>query len=141
MTDSDTRPKRKCPFCEPVPERILVKNNLAYAIWDINPVTKGHTLIIPFRHVPSFFETTPDERAAFNELAVIHHQSLEVRYHPAGYNFGVNVGEAAGQLIMHVHLHLIPRYRGDSGGLGSGLRHVIPKSCEYQKTLKEYNSG
>ncbi len=137
----DVSKNRKCPFCNPPFERIIVKNDLAFALWDVNPVSRGHTLIIPFRHVASFFDMTPEERNAIMEIAVVQHNSLDSRYHPAGYNLGVNAGEAAGQLIMHVHFHLIPRYRGDSQGLGSGLRHVIPRPCDVQKTLPEYSPG
>ncbi|MDD1717610.1 MAG: HIT family protein [Methanoregulaceae archaeon] len=131
----------KCPFCDPPRERIIVKNDLAYALWDVNPVSRGHTLIIPFRHVASFFDTTPEERSAIMDISVVHRTTLDSRYNPAGYNLGVNAGQAAGQLIMHVHFHLIPRYRGDSQGRGSGLRHVIPKPCGVQKTLTEYAPG
>ncbi len=128
----------KCPFCNPIPGRVILENELAYALWDVNPVSRGHTLIIPFRHVPSFFDTTPEERAAIMEIVVAHRSRLDTRYNPAGYNLGVNVGQAAGQLIMHVHFHLIPRYTGDSHGQGSGLRHVSPRPCIVQRTLPEF---
>lgn len=63
---------------------------------------------------------------------------LDNRYHPSGYNIGVNVGQAAGQAIMHVHFHLIPRYTGDSRGERSGLRHVIPKPCVWQRKILDF---
>jgi diadenosine tetraphosphate (Ap4A) HIT family hydrolase len=126
---------RPCPFCTIPAERITLRNTLAFATWDINPVTKGHTLIIPFRHVVSFFDTTPGEQAAIIELILKARHILDERYHPDGYNIGVNIGEAAGQVIMHLHFHVIPRYRGDSGRRGSGLRHVIRTPGGFRQTL------
>jgi diadenosine tetraphosphate (Ap4A) HIT family hydrolase len=128
-----------CPFCRTrLRERLVMKNEFAFAVYDINPVSKGHCLIIPFRHVADFFETTPDEQAAFSELAGRLKQILDSRHHPSGYNFGVNVGRDAGQAVMHVHLHLIPRYPGDAHGLGSGMRRVIPRVKVLQEKLSDY---
>jgi diadenosine tetraphosphate (Ap4A) HIT family hydrolase len=93
----------------------------------VDPVSRGHTLLIPFRHVPAFFETTPEEQQALLALAAVAKEELDLRYHPAGYNRGVNIGMAAGQAVQHVHLHLVPRYPGDAHGQGSGMRHVIPR--------------
>jgi diadenosine tetraphosphate (Ap4A) HIT family hydrolase len=130
-----------CPFCSArLRERIMLKNELAFAVYDINPVTKGHTLIIPFRHVGDFFETTPEEQAAFLELAGRLRELLDMRYHPSGYNLGVNIGRDAGQAIMHVHLHLIPRYPGDARGQGTGMRHVVPRVRVRQERLSDYDS-
>jgi len=129
---------KKCPFCEMPPDRIVLKNELCFATWDINPVSKGHMLLIPFRHVANFFETTEEEQRALMNLFFLAREFLDTRYKPAGYNFGVNIGEAAGQLIMHVHFHLIPRYRGDTKS-GSGLRHVITKPCVWKPKLSEFH--
>jgi diadenosine tetraphosphate (Ap4A) HIT family hydrolase len=127
-----------CPFCNPESRYIILSNSHSYARWDINPVSKGHVLIIPFRHVPDFFETAPDERTAIMALVSDVRLLLEQRYHPAGYNFGVNIGEAAGQRIMHVHFHLIPRYRGDTNVKPNGMRNVIPKPQSWQRKLNEF---
>ncbi len=132
---------RPCPFCTMPPERITVRNDLAFATWDIHPVTKGHTLVVPFRHVASYFDTTPEEKAALLDVISRAREFLDARYHPDGYNIGVNVGEAAGQAVMHVHFHMIPRYRGDSGHRGTGLRHVIQVPCERQSRLPDYPEG
>ncbi len=105
----DTMP---CPFCNPAPEDIVTQNNLCYARYDIHPVSPGHLLIIPFRHVADYFETTYEERMALTRLIDDCREISEREHHPDGYNIGVNVGEAAGQNIMHVHIHFIPRYRG-----------------------------
>jgi diadenosine tetraphosphate (Ap4A) HIT family hydrolase len=128
-----------CPFCRTkLHERMVMKNEFAFAVYDINPVSKGHTLIIPFRHVADFFETTLAEQAAFLELAGWLKELLDGRYHPSGYNFGVNVGRDAGQAVMHVHLHLIPRYPGDAHGHGSGMRHVISQIKVRQEELPDF---
>jgi diadenosine tetraphosphate (Ap4A) HIT family hydrolase len=131
-------PRRPCPFCKPDPERIVSRNDHAYVQPDINPVSRGHMLIIPFRHVSSFFDTTREEQDAILDLILGVKEILDTRYHPSGYNIGVNVGQAAGQAIMHVHFHLIPRYTGDARGERSGLRHVIPKPCVWQRKISDF---
>jgi diadenosine tetraphosphate (Ap4A) HIT family hydrolase len=127
-----------CPFCSNrIRERAIEKNESAFAVYDINPVSKGHCLIIPFRHIGDFFETTTEEQLAFIDLAGRLKRLLDKRYNPSGYNFGVNVGRDAGQAVMHVHLHLIPRYPGDAHGQGSGMRHVIPRKTVLQEKLSD----
>jgi diadenosine tetraphosphate (Ap4A) HIT family hydrolase len=143
--DLKSRPVEKpfsCPFCNPAREYILLSNDLCYARWDINPVSRGHVLIIPFRHVADFFDTTPEERNAVMDLAAVNSRAfLQERFHPSGYNFGVNIGEAAGQVIGHVHFHLIPRYHGDARSKPNGMRNVIPKIPVKQHHLQEFVSG
>ena len=129
---------KRCPFCTIPVVRIFARNELCFATWDINPVSRGHTLLIPFRHVVDFFETTPEEQRALLELVGRVKGELDRRYHPAGYNLGVNVGAAAGQVVPHVHFHLVPRYPGDAHGQGSGMRHVIPRPRETQAKLTGY---
>ena len=116
-----------CPFCNPDEREIVLRNGLAYARTDRFPVARGHMLVIPFRHVTSFFDTTPDERSAILDLVIGVRAALEEKHHPDGYNIGVNVGRYAGQAVMHVHFHVIPRYRGDAKGHHGGLRWVIPR--------------
>jgi diadenosine tetraphosphate (Ap4A) HIT family hydrolase len=125
----------RCPFCTIPAERIYARIGLCFATWDINPVSRGHTLLIPFRHVADFFQTTPEEQRAILALSLVVKEELDRRYHPDGYNLGVNVGLAAGQAVLHVHFHLIPRYPGDARGQGSGMRHVIPRSREIQMKI------
>ena len=132
---------RPCPFCNPPREYIVLSNNLSYCRWDINPVSRGHLLIIPFRHVADFFAMTPEERYAVMDLAAGSCRALlQERFHPSGYNFGVNIGEAAGQVIGHVHFHLIPRYYGDARSKPNGMRNVVPKSTLVQHKLREFQS-
>lgn len=118
-----------CPFCSP--HDIIAANNLAYAIFDKHPVSPGHTLIIPHRHVSSFFDTDGDERRALNELLEKCRQLLDQQYAPDGYNIGINCGEAAGQTVFHVHIHLIPRYKEDIDNPQGGVRGVIPEKRIY----------
>src|SRR5262245_24734637 len=98
-----------CPFCAVTPEHLLIARPLALARHDLFPVSKGHTLIIPCRHVRSFFETTAEERQEMMALIDEAKAILDREHKPDGYNIGVNDGEAAGQTVMHLHIHLIPR--------------------------------
>lgn len=110
---------------------MILRNTLAYARFDKNPVNPGHCLIIPFRHVSDFFETTPEERQAMLTLADEAKAMLELKFSPNGYNLGLNVGIVAGQTVPHVHLHLIPRYAGDVDQPRGGVRGVIPSKQSY----------
>jgi diadenosine tetraphosphate (Ap4A) HIT family hydrolase len=114
-----------CPFCNPQPSSIILKNELYYAILDIALVTPGHLLIIPFRPVENYFGTTPEERRCILILVDEAKAYTDVRYSPPGYNIRVNVGRVAGQSVMHTHFHFIPRYRGDTREIGGGIRRVI----------------
>jgi len=120
-----------CPFCSPVPDKIVLQNLLCYARYDRYPVSKGHLLIVPFRHVANFFELTENERKAALELVWQTGAKLESDLQPDGYNVGVNVGQAAGQTVMHAHLHLIPRYHGDVPDPRGGVRWIIPTKARY----------
>ncbi len=118
-----------CPFCEP--DGILLENELAYAKPDKFPVNPGHLLIIPKRHVADYFHTTDAEKAAFLLLLDEAKRYLDEKFAPAGYNVGINVGKVAGQTIMHVHLHLIPRFKDDMENPRGGVRGVIPSRQSY----------
>lgn len=118
-----------CPFCQP--GRVLFENDLAYAIADKYPVNPGHLLLIPRRHVADYFLTSAGEKVALLSLLDETKHYLDGKYAPAAYNIGINVGEVAGQTIAHVHLHLIPRYRGDTEHPRGGVRGVIPSRQSY----------
>ena len=118
-----------CPFCHP--DGILFENDVAYAKPDKFPVNPGHLLIIPKRHVADYFLTTEEEKATMLSLLDQAKLYLDGKHAPAGYNVGINVGEVAGQTIMHVHLHLIPRYQGDLDKPRGGVRGVIPSRQSY----------
>lgn len=119
-----------CPFCTTNGD-LFLRNDLAYARCDANPVTPGHLLLIPFRHVVSYFDTTEDERLALMQLIDEAKALLDESHAPDGYNIGVNIGEASGQTVFHTHVHLIPRYRGDVENPRGGVRAVIPHKQSY----------
>ncbi len=122
----------QCPFCEVEFERkIIASSELSLAFFDGFPVSPGHALIIPRRHVASFFDLTLEEKQDMLNLLGIVQNIINGKYHPDGYNIGVNVGESAGQSIFHVHLHLIPRYKGDVRNPRGGVRGVIPSKQNY----------
>ena len=121
-----------CPFCKAESERdIIASTSLSIAFFDAFPVSPGHALIIPRRHVASFFDLTKDEQQDMLKLADSVKRIVDEKYHPDGYNVGINVGEAAGQSIFHVHMHLIPRYKGDVSNPRGGVRGVIPSKQNY----------
>lgn len=121
-----------CPFCTINPAvEILAETPTALAISDSFPVNPGHTLIIPRRHVASYFDLSADEQQALWQLVNTAKTILESRFHPDGFNLGINIGETAGQSVMHVHIHLIPRYRGDVEQPRGGVRGVIPGKQSY----------
>ena len=120
-----------CPFCSPGPDDIVLDNEYSYARFDLNPVSSGHMLIIPKRHIQSIFETTASERTDLWDLISKAKHLLDEKFSPDGYNIGVNDGQSAGQSIMHLHIHIIPRYHGDTGDPRGGVRGVIPEKQGY----------
>ena len=120
-----------CPFCNPQKEEVVLANDLCYARYDKYPVSPGHLLLIPFRHVASLFDATDDEQAALLALVREAKTLLDEHFHPDGYNIGVNVRAAAGQTVMHLHLHVIPRYTGDVEDPRGGVRGVVPERRVY----------
>lgn len=121
----------RCPFCALPPERVLARHGLALAFRDAYPVSPGHTLVIPVRHVASYFDITPEEHAAMFALLESAKEQLHTEFSPAGYNIGINDGTAAGQTVGHLHIHLIPRYAGDQLDPRGGVRWVIPEKADY----------
>ena len=122
---------KPCPFCPPPSDRVVASNDLAVAIRDGYPVSPGHTLVIPKRHVASLAEVTKDEAAALWSLLAEARAQLDAELKPDGYNVGVNDGRAAGQTVMHLHVHLIPRFEGDRADPRGGVRWVIPEKADY----------
>ena len=125
-------PNDPCLFCKD-PRGVSIEHELAYSARDSYPASPGHTVVIPRRHVASFFDLTPEEVAACMGLIKEEKRLLDKEFNPDGYNIGVNVGPAAGQSIFHVHIHIIPRYKGDVENPQGGVRHVIPKKAYYTR--------
>jgi len=122
---------KTCPFCTLPENRIVDHNALAVVINDGFPVSLGHTLIIPKRHVGSFFELNTDEQHAMLALLKTTKTKLDQAHAPDSYNIGINDGPEAGQTIAHVHMHLIPRYQGDVEDPRGGVRWLISHKADY----------
>lgn len=120
-----------CIFCNIPQEKVIAENNLCFAIYDDFPVSEGHVLIIPKRHVADYFSLTEDEVMAIQIMLREIKTKLDADLSPDGYNVGINVDKAAGQTVFHVHVHLIPRFKGDVENPRGGVRGVIPHKQNY----------
>jgi diadenosine tetraphosphate (Ap4A) HIT family hydrolase len=121
-----------CVFCNQVLSGELVaKNDRAVAFLDAFPLSPGHCLVVPRRHEADFLALTHEEEAAVWALVGSVRRHIEADRTPDGYNIGINVGEAPGQTVAHVHLHVIPRYLGDVPDARGGIRWIIPARAAY----------
>jgi Diadenosine tetraphosphate (Ap4A) hydrolase and other HIT family hydrolases len=115
----------KCPFCYIEKEKYISESEYCFAVYDIHPITKGHCLIIPKIHTENFFQldlsTQYDAVFLLNKVK----EMIELQYHPAGYNVGININRPAGQSVMHAHIHLIPRY---GGKISLGMEDIVKKT-------------
>lgn len=125
-------PNNPCLFCTDA-KGVSLQNELAYSARDTYAVSPGHSVVVPKRHVPEFFDLTPEEVAACMDLINKEKKLIDEEFKPDGYNIGVNIGPAAGQSIFHTHIHIIPRYKGDVENPQGGVRHVLPKKAHYQR--------
>ncbi|MFN2643713.1 MAG: HIT family protein [Burkholderiales bacterium] len=112
-----------CELC--VPAQVVAENGAAYARYDSSSLAAGHVIVVPRRHVADFFDMTADEQTAVLALLNEARRLVQAKHAPDGYNVGVNIGKAAGQSRMHVHVHLIPRYAGDVPDPAGGVRRVL----------------
>ena len=135
-------PDKDCPFCNLPDDQIVASNDLALAIYDNYPVSPGHMLFIPKRHVSSWFDATEQEQIAIMRLInQVHANDVGATpaspdnqdKQPSAYNLGINIGPAAGQTVMHLHVHLIPRYKGDTDDPRGGVRWIMPGKAKYWK--------
>ena len=115
--------RSECELC--TPDVVSSENALAYVRPDNFSLNPGHVIVVPKRHVADFFQMTIEEQAAVLDLLREAHRSISAEYSPDGYNIGVNIGKAAGQSRMHVHVHLVPRYKGDVDDPKGGVRCVL----------------
>ncbi|MFZ6731183.1 HIT family protein [Undibacterium sp. Ji42W] len=123
--------KNSCPFCSIPADRIIQKNTTGFVIRDGFAVSPGHTLIIPHKHIGSFFELSRDERESLFELLESAKGEITNELEPDGYNIGINDGPAAGQTVPHLHIHLIPRFNGDQKDPRGGVRWIFPDKAKY----------
>lgn len=123
-----------CIFCERINKKdkqIFLENDYFCAWWDEHPVTNGHSILISKKHVESFFELNEKELTNMFDLIKKVKQITDEKFHPDGYNIGINEGEAAGRTIHHLHVHIIPRYKDDVKNPRGGVRNVIPGKGDY----------
>ena len=121
----------RCPFCDPDPDRVMRESEYGLVIRDAFPLSPGHLLVIPRRHVASFFDLDPLEQADLLNLLIAARRDLAARRDPDAFNVGLNDGTAAGQTIAHCHWHVIPRYQGDCDDPRGGIRWVLPEKAVY----------
>jgi diadenosine tetraphosphate (Ap4A) HIT family hydrolase len=114
-----------CELC--IPSDLVLEDDHAYVRYENNSMSPGHVLVIPKRHVASFFDMTIEEQGAMTSLLNQAQRLIQKKHSPDGYNIGVNIGKAGGQSRMHVHVHLIPRYIGDVPDPRGGIRCVLAK--------------
>lgn len=121
-----------CVFCNKIDkDRIILETTDWIAFYDMFPVSNGHTLIVPKKHYETFFDLSDNLKESLmyriNDVKNI----LDKKFNPDGYNIGCNCGEAAGQTVMHFHLHIIPRYNGDIDNPKGGIRGCVPSRMSY----------
>jgi diadenosine tetraphosphate (Ap4A) HIT family hydrolase len=126
-----TATPESCPFCHPAAGSVFLETSLVLGLWDGFPVSVGHALIVPRRHVARWSEATVDERQELASAIKEVQRIVQELHHPAGFNVGFNDGPAAGQTVGHLHIHVIPRYEGDVPDPRGGIRLVIPDKARY----------
>ena len=140
---NDPRPSNKssappaCAFCNADASRIVWAGRLTLALWDAFPFSPGHALLVPRRHAPSWNDLAVDEKAELVESIDAVRLLIAEQYSPDAYNIGFNEGAAAGQTVMHFHVHVIPRYEGDMDDPRGGVRWVLPERAAYWKVTEK----
>jgi len=126
--------KDYCLFCDrnnKKEHKIILENDFCYARWDNFPVSKGHLEVVPKLHISSFFDIGDEQLIQLFALIKKTKAMVQKKYNPDGYNLGINEGEAAGRTVHHLHIHLIPRYKGDIKNPNGGVRNIIPGMGKY----------
>jgi diadenosine tetraphosphate (Ap4A) HIT family hydrolase len=123
--------QQRCPFCHLDQSRITLENECAVAFLDAFPVAEGHMLVVPKQHVASLFDLPDAEQVAIWKLVALVRDKLASNLQPDGFNVGVNDGPAAGQTVLHAHVHVIPRRVGDVADPRGGVRWIIPDKAAY----------
>ena len=130
-------PNNPCLFCNTTNKEYVFENDLAFSTFDSYPVSEFHLLIVPKRHIKNYFELSNDEMIACNKIVLLSKNKIEqIDQSIRGFNIGINCGKAAGQTIMHCHIHLIPRREGDVENPQGGVRGVIPSKQHYVRKSK-----
>jgi diadenosine tetraphosphate (Ap4A) HIT family hydrolase len=132
-----TSTEQGCPFCSIDEHRIVWSSPVVIVLLDAFPVSPGHSLVVPRRHVSSWDLLTSDEKAAIITGVDEARAAIAASRPPDGFNIGCNDGVAAGQTVMHFHMHVIPRYAGDVRDARGGVRWVVPAKAAYWKAERE----
>ncbi len=120
-----------CPFCNPTSEHVWLEDEAGRVIWDGFPISKGHSLVVPRFHISSLFDLEPETQAALWKMVGKVRSRLDEEFQPDGFNIGLNDGEVAGQTVMHAHIHVVPRWKGDVPDPRGGVRWIIPDKARY----------
>ena len=120
-----------CPFCNPPDSNVWHSNDKGIVLWDGFPVAEGHSLIVPTTHVASLFDLASEDQQSLWQMASEVREILTKKLSPDGFNVGLNDGVAAGQTIMHAHIHVVPRWAGDVADPRGGVRWVLPEKACY----------
>jgi len=132
MTETTTMADSACRMCKSKSSpRLMFEGKYGFAVWDRHPVSAGHFLVVPHRHFSDYFDINDEEREELWLLVARGKAVADEKYHPDGYNIGINVGKWAGQSIPHLHIHVIPRYAGDVENPKGGVRGVVPERKLY----------
>jgi len=134
----------KCFFCDiqsSTDDKRITETDSFFSRFDDFPVSPGHAVIVPKKHVGSFFQLTKPELKELYDLLRQTKLLIDREHRPDGYNVGLNEGTAAGQTIAHVHVHLIPRYAGDVADPAGGIRNIIPMAGNYNKEAEKIGCG
>ncbi|HHI00879.1 MAG TPA: HIT family protein [Thermococcus litoralis] len=126
-----------CPFCNPPKEALLYENEHIRILIDSYPANRGHLLIVPKRHVENWRELKEEEKLAIMKGVELAINKLEEALKPDGFNVGANLGEVAGQTVAHLHIHVIPRYRGDTNFPRGGIRKAVLNVEDENLNLRE----
>lgn len=130
-----------CIFCNMEAERVVIRDLHGYAVYDIFPVSKGHILIIPKRHFIHIFQASEEEILSIFRILNRAKVILDKEYSPDGYNIGINCGKFAGQTVMHAHVHIIPRYKGDVDDPRGGIRRMMHNLVPYPENNFKYETN
>jgi diadenosine tetraphosphate (Ap4A) HIT family hydrolase len=131
-----TNMNTNCPFCIVPEDRIWFRTETAYAIPDQYPLSEGHTLVVPRHHLSSLYDLPTEQISSLWNMVGEVRSRLSDRLRPDGFNIGLNDGAAAGQTVLHAHIHVVPRYIGDVEDPRGGVRWVIPERAAYWDTGK-----
>ena len=120
-----------CPFCTPTRSSLWLESPTAVALWDGFPVSEGHSLVVPRQHIVSLFDLPASDLSLVWQFVARVRTELAQRFAVESFNVGLNDGQAAGQTVMHAHIHVIPRREGDVRDPRGGIRRVIPEKAGY----------